>query len=378
MTECPKMIAGISLENHSLFYQLQFNMCDSAVFFEMPSGERVAMVRDLEVEQARRLARVDRVCSPADYPPEGGAPADRDLGMAMSAAAFLRSEGFFRVKGDRTLGLLYVDTLRAAGVEVSLDGEWPGSLRRTKSAEEINSIMAAQRATESAMALACKMIANAEVTFDGTLEVDHEILTAERVKRAINEHLISLGYRNNESIVAPGPQGAVGHHYGDGAIRTGVSVVVDIFPQSISTRYFGDCTRTVCHGEIPEELHTIRDAVAAAKAAGIAAVAPGVTGAAVHAAVCSEIESCGFRVNLAGSDEIACFTHGTGHGVGLEVHEAPQVSTGQGPLCVGDVVTIEPGLYRKGFGGVRLEDIVVVTDDGCRNLNTLREDLEWL
>ncbi len=378
MTECPKMIAGISLENHSLFYQLQFNMCDSAVFFEMPSGERVAMVRDLEVEQAKRLARVDRVCSPADYPPEGGAPADRDVGMAQSAAEFLRRGGFSRVKGDRTLGLLYVDALRGAGVEVALDADWPESLRRTKSAEEINSIMAAQRATESSMTLACEMISTAAVTFDGSLEVGHEILTAERVKRAINEHLMALGYRNNESIVAPGPQGAVGHHYGDGVIRTGVSVVVDIFPQSISTRYFGDCTRTVCHGEIPAELQTIRDAVAAAKAAGISAVAPGITGEAVHKAVCAVIEASGFRVSNDGSDTVACFTHGTGHGVGLEVHEAPLVSRGQGELRVGDVVTIEPGLYRKGFGGVRLEDIVVVTEDGCRNLHTLREDLGWL
>ncbi|MBT3279715.1 MAG: aminopeptidase P family protein [Phycisphaerales bacterium] len=378
MTDCPRMIAGVSLENHSLFYQLQFTMCDSAVFFEMPDGERVAMVRDLEVDQARRFAQVDRAFCPASYPPEGGPPADRDLGMALSAVEFLRRNGWDRVAADRSLGLLYVDTLQRAGITVELDSDWPGALRRMKSEEEIKHIAASQSAAESAMALACEMVANASVTFDGTLEVDHGILTAECLKRVINTHLTSMGYHNAESIVAPGPQGAVGHHHGDGAIRTGTSVIIDIFPQSMTTRYYADCTRTVCHGEIPEELQTMHDAVVAAKAAGIAAVHPGVTGDAVHAAVCAEIESFGFRVDTAGSDEVGCFTHGTGHGVGLEVHEVPLLSKGQGELRAGDVVTIEPGIYRKGFGGVRLEDIVVVTENGCCNLNSLREDLEWL
>ena len=124
----------------------------------------------------------------------------------------------------------------------------------------------------------------------------------------------------------------------------------------------------------------MRDAVAAAKAAGIAAVRAGVTGQSVHEATIAVIRQHGYSVGLPADDApdtYCAMVHGTGHGVGLEVHEPPLLDMGGPVLVVGDALTVEPGLYCKAIGGVRLEDLVVVTQDGCENLNRLSEELSW-
>jgi Xaa-Pro aminopeptidase len=163
-------------------------------------------------------------------------------------------------------------------------------------------------------------------------------------------------------------------------LRTSQPVIVDIFPQNRETLYNGDCTRTVVHGDVPDEVSKMRDAVAAAKAAGIAAVRAGTTGEDVHKATIAVIQQKGFDVGLPGADapdSYCAMVHGTGHGVGLEVHEPPLLDFGGPALIVGDALTVEPGLYSKAIGGVRLEDLVITTEDGCINLNQLHEELTW-
>ena len=175
-------------------------------------------------------------------------------------------------------------------------------------------------------------------------------------------------------------QGASCHHHGDGELHTGQPVIVDIFPTSQETHYCGDCTRTVVHGEIPPEIAAMHAAVRAAKAAGCAAIRPGVTGAEVHAATTKELLDRGFHTGFPPEDAPLSFTtmhHGTGHGIGLEVHEPPLLDATGIPLLEGDALTVEPGLYRKDLGGVRVEDMVVVTADGIENLNHLPEGLDW-
>jgi Xaa-Pro aminopeptidase len=181
--------------------------------------------------------------------------------------------------------------------------------------------------------------------------------------------------------VAGGPAGADCHNLGAGVLRTGQPVIVDVFPQNRQTLYFGDCTRTVVHGEVSDTLRKMRNAVAAAKAAAIAAVRAGVTGQSVHEATVAVIEQHGYAIGLPAEhapDTYCAFVHGTGHGVGLEVHEPPLLDRGGPALVVGDAVTVEPGLYCHAIGGLRLEDLVIATADGCENLNQLSEDLTWV
>ena len=162
----------------------------------------------------------------------------------------------------------------------------------------------------------------------------------------------------------------------DGELRTGEPVIVDIFPRYRKTRYNGDCTRTVVHGEIPDEVQRMHAAVRAAKLAAEQTIAAGVTGEAVHLATVQAMQSAGYAFGLPAANaplSYCALTHGTGHGIGLDVHEPPLLDIKGPALLVGEALTVEPGLYRRDLGGVRIEDMVVVTKHGCDNLNTLSD-----
>jgi Xaa-Pro aminopeptidase len=181
--------------------------------------------------------------------------------------------------------------------------------------------------------------------------------------------------------VAGGPQGGDCHNDGTGPLRTEQPVIVDIFPRSKSTGYWGDSTRCVVHGAVPAEVVRMHATVVQAKAAAVAAARTGVTGEAVHAATRRVIEAAGFGMGMppAGAPATWCgMVHGTGHGLGLEVHEPPLLDRGGPDLVTGDVVTIEPGLYSHALGGIRIEDAVAITPSGAVNLGGgLQEGLDW-
>ena len=314
------------------------------------------------------------------YPPVAGLSGDRETATAQAAAECMQRAGIELVRADRTLPLVFVDTLLDAGVEVEYDPDLGVIDRRAKDEQEIAWIREAQAVTEDAMEMACRLIARADTAGDGTLVHNGEALTAERVRATIDHWLLDRGYVNPPSIVAGGREGGDCHNLGAGPLRTGEPVIVDIFPQNRQTLYNGDCTRTVVHGEVPEALAVMHKAVCQAKAAAEAAVRAGVTGEAVHQTTLAALESAGFQYGLPPEDAPADFcslAHGTGHGLGLDVHEPPLLDMKAPELVVGDVVTIEPGLYRLDLGGVRVEDVVVVTADGCENLNRLPEGLDW-
>jgi Xaa-Pro aminopeptidase len=152
----------------------------------------------------------------------------------------------------------------------------------------------------------------------------------------------------------------------------GESIILDIFPADKASRYYADMTRTVVKGEPGEELQKMYDAVLESQQMALAMVGPSVNGKDIHQKVSDVLHEAGYETLLhdqkPGEPLQRGFIHGTGHGVGLEIHEAPRVSTADEELVPGDVVTIEPGLYYPEIGGVRIEDLVVVTEDGCRNL----------
>ena len=284
------------------------------------------------------------------------------------------------VQVDRSLPMIYAEMLGRAGIVVKCDTEWGLIERRQKDESEIAAIRFAQQQTEAVMRKACETIANAQVGAGNVLIVDGKPLTSERIQSMIDVWLLELGFSNPTSIVAGGPLGADCHDHGHGPLRSMEPIIVDIFPRDKKSLYNGDCTRTVVHGKISDKIAAMHAAVAKAKAAATAAVRAGVTGQAVHEATSRAIESCGFQMGFApdgASDDYTSMTHGTGHGLGLEVHEPPLLAAGGPELLVGDVVTIEPGLYSKAIGGIRLEDMVVVTKDGCVNLNSLPEGLDW-
>jgi Xaa-Pro aminopeptidase len=374
------LIAGIPATNDTLFHAIRFSAGDPTALIEH-DGHRLLIIRDIEMARAKASARVDDVSCPADFTPDGGLSGDRETATAQATAEALRKRGATLVRADRTLPLSFVAALKDAGISVDYDANLGVGDRRAKDETELDALRAAQADTQSAIAMACETIARATADSDGLLQHGGDTLTSERVRTLIDIHLLAAGYQNPTSIVAGGPQGADCHTIGQGALRTGEPIIIDVFPRSRSTRYNGDCTRMVVHGDVPPVVERMHAAVLAAKTAGEQAARMGVTGEAVNNATTAIIVEHGYELGLPEPDadpgRIA-MVHGTGHGVGLAVHEAPLLDTAGPPLVAGDVITIEPGLYGPAVGGLRLEDMVVVTDAGCEDLGSgLQLGLCW-
>lgn len=379
-----RILAGVPMQNAALYHRIRFSVVDVAVWLELPlEGGRtqtLLICRDIEMQRARRQAKVDRVACPADFAPAGGLSGDRELATAQAAAECLRRAGVRQVTADRSLPLLFTEAIRQAGIEVCCDPDFGVLDRRRKDAQELAWIQQAQQVTEQAVAMACRMIASAKARSDGTLVYDGQELTSERVRAAIDHFLLDKGYLNTSAIVAGGPQGADCHENGSGPLRTGEPIIIDVFPRNQQTLYHGDCTRTVVHGDCPLEVRRMHQAVVEAKASAMRAARAGVTGQQVHQTVAETLKRWGYHVGPPGENspsDIPSMPHGTGHGLGLEVHEMPLLDRNGPELLPGDVVSIEPGLYLASLGGVRVEDLVVITEEGCQNFNTLPEGLEW-
>jgi Xaa-Pro aminopeptidase len=274
--------------------------------------------------------------------------------------------------------LWLADRLRAEGVELTVDGTFFDDRRRVKTEAELAGIRRAQRAAEAGMDAARDLLRRATGNGSG-LQVDGEPLTVERVKAAMSQAFAAHGTTADDFIVAPGPQGAVGHDMGSGPIAAGVPIVIDIWPRDNESFMFCDMTRTFVVGEVPEDVQRWHALTKEALDRAISEIEDGADGRTIFDGTCEIFEAAGEptqRTKEAGKTLSDGFFHGLGHGVGLEVHEQPGMGiSAKDPLRAGDVVTVEPGLYRQGYGGVRLEDLVLVTKDGAENLTQYPYDL---
>jgi Xaa-Pro aminopeptidase len=235
--------------------------------------------------------------------------------------------------------------------------------RRRKTAAEVACIRAGVRLAEIGLACARDILRNSQISGRGILRWQGRTLTAERLRAEIDVVMLRSGGRCTRTIVAPGRQGADPHEIGHGPIRAGQPIVLDIFPRVERTGYHGDLTRTVVKGRAPDLVRRAHAAVRAAQLVALREVRAGVALRSVHAAVHAAFRHKGFATDLTVNPPRG-FIHGTGHGLGLDVHEAPRVADIDGTLADGDVVTIEPGLYDPKWGGMRLEDNILVTAAG--------------
>jgi Xaa-Pro aminopeptidase len=270
-------------------------------------------------------------------------------------------------------GVAYADELRARGFTIEPNSRLFADLRRVKTQGEISHIEEAQRALEEVCAHAVRILEEAEIADEGTLRWREETLTSELLRSEIEVELLRRGCAADEgTITAGGSQAADPHERGSGPLRAGETIILDIFPRNQKSRHYADMTRTFVKGEPGDELGKMYDAVLEAQETALSMIRAGVNGRDVHDKVSDILHEKGYKTGnhdqKPGEPLTEGFFHGTGHGVGLEVHEAPRLSTVDEELRAGDVVTVEPGLYKPGVGGVRVEDLVVVTGDGCRNL----------
>jgi Xaa-Pro aminopeptidase len=255
-----------------------------------------------------------------------------------------------------TFPIGHADHLRANGVELAVERDLFDNRRRSKNEVELRGIRNAQKACEAALDVSRDLLRRAQPNGAG-LEVDGEPLTCERLKRAIEDVFADHEVEGSDMIVAHGPQTAVGHDIGSGQIAPNEPIVFDLFPRDKATGCYADMTRTYVVGEPSDEVKEWHRLVKEALDTSTAGVKPGVNGRKLYEEVCD-------------------IFHGLGHGVGLEVHELPSMGRIGHDLIPGDVVTVEPGLYRSGYGGLRLEDLVLVTNDGNEVLTDYPYDLE--
>jgi len=384
------LLAGYADRNATLFRRIGLPLGDPSAWIELPSGNKVRIVRDLEMDRVRSAgaeAGDDRaaielgtVFCPADFPPaEGSFSSDRETGMAQAVTSCLVEEGIRRVRVDRTLPMIYVWHVAAAGIAVDYDDCLGVIDRRVKTADEIAALRQAQHVTEQVMLQICRRIATASVDDDGHLIDEAYLLTSERIRAFASRLFMDRGFTmSHGAIVASLPESADCHHAGTGPLSTGVPIIVDLFPRDESTRYNGDCTRTVVHGTPSDLVVRMHTAVVVSKAAGEAELHPGRTGDAVHKAVIRELEAAGFAQHRGELTDEPSIQHGTGHGIGLDVHEPILLDDGSGELLLNEVFTVEPGLYGRRTGGVRVEDMLVVTENGPENLNDLPMGLDWV
>lgn len=333
-------------------------------FLTLYDGQTHLLVSGLEYGRAQTDSRAETVDRYADYDYDyGGSEQNHDI-----HAEFIQSRGVNSVAMPRRAPVGTADALRERGVEVSVDeSEVIGDIREVKTDAEVANVETAQRANEAAMAAAEDLLSRANVE-GGQLHYNGETLTSERVKQEIEMTLLEHGCALDETIVACGSQAADPHDRGSGPLVDGEPIIIDIFPRDKTTKYHADMTRTFVVGDPDERLQNWHTLTQTALDNALSQVEPGTTGKEVHAAACEVYENAGLPTLREDPEAETGFIHSTGHGVGLDVHEGPSLSPRGGPLESGHIITVEPGLYDPAVGGVRIEDIILVTDDGYRNL----------
>ena len=353
-----------------MLYKTRFWAPDPFIFIEV-NGKTILVASDLELGRAREVAAVDVVEPLSEY-----RNALKEQGIERPkfsdiVHAYLTDKGLdtARLEVPGSMAVSHVERLRELGHEISISKESFYPERRHKESWEIEAIETAEGATERAIDNARRMIWDADV-IDGVLMLDGDVLTSERVRRAIEIMLLNEGYKGSPPIVSCGGQAALPHEIGHGPLLSEQTIIIDVFPRSMDTYYHADQTRSVVHGRISDDIRRMHTAVAEAVEMTLDGIRPGVDGETLHKKIQDHFLKSGFETRTVDGKPQGFF-HGTGHGVGLEVHESPRISEVSQILEEGDVVTVEPGLYYPDIGGIRIEELVVVTADGCRNLATL-------
>ena len=369
-------LVSAASDDSDQLYLSGFDAPDAFETLYTPEGTYL-LVSGLEYGRAKKESRADEVARVGDYGfSEKVAEYGREEAMNRVAAAFLDDYGVESVAAPERFPLGLADGLREQGVAVEvLDGEVVTQIRAVKTDEEVEHVREAQRANEAAMEAAERLVAESTVE-DGLLQYEGDVLTSERVKEEIEVTLLRHGCALDETIVAGGADGADPHNRGSGPLEAGEPIVVDIFPREKASKYHADMTRTFCKGDPGEAVRQRYEDTYEAFEAAMDAVEPGATGSDVHDAVCEVYEAKGYDTLRADPSAETGFIHSTGHGIGLDVHELPRVASDGQELQAGHIVTIEPGLYDPEFGGVRIEDLVVVTEDGYENLTDYPKQLQ--
>lgn len=378
MGKTARLIYADSESNADLYYLTRFLAGDPFLYVEQ-GGKRTLLLSDLEIDRGRREASVDEVLRLQKITEEVRRrlpvpPRDPAVRIGAHIHVFAQERGIDAFEVPGSFPVAVADSLRGHGLGVHWLPPPFVPKRATKTAEEVKHIRRAIAHTEAAMSAAIERIRRATIRGSRLYEGSTP-LTSEEVRKTVERVLHERGCHPYQAIVAGGDQGVDPHERGFGPLPANLPIILDIFPRDNATRYHGDMTRTVVRGKASRTATRMFEAVREAKARAERMLRDGVDGKDVHEAVRKTFEKARFKTGERGGRMVGFF-HGTGHGLGLAVHEYPGLGQVSDTMRAGHVVTVEPGLYYPGVGGVRLEDDVLVTKRGSENLCTLPDEFE--
>ena len=368
------LIVAASESDANMLYATAFFAPDPFIFFQH-RGRKYVVMSDLEIDRAKRQADVDTVLSLSRYAAEARKRGRRAPNTADIIELIFREKGIRRAVVPATFPTLLADELRSRGftLDVKRDPFFDG--REKKSDDEVKKIRDSLAAAEAGLEAGIAAVKKSRIGRDRYLYLNGSRLTSETLKSIVNTAIMSRGWVPSHTIIASGDQCCDPHNEGSGPIKADSSIIFDIFPRSQKTGYFGDLSRTIVRGRASERLKEAYVTVQAGQQIAYRDIRNGANGKAIHQKILDLFARRGFPTGKI-DGRMQGFFHGTGHGLGLDIHEPPRISPVEATLRTGHVVTVEPGLYYLGMGGVRLEDVVVVTPKGNRNLTRAPQFLE--
>jgi Xaa-Pro aminopeptidase len=367
------LLVAASEGDSNMLYAVGFFVPDPFIFFQHKKKKYVVM-SDLELDRAKRQATVDQVLSLSDYQRKLR-KADSPTTMIGILELLFRERGIRSLKVPANFSALLADQLRDKGFDLEIQPDPFFPEREIKRPQEVRHITESLRVAKLGLDAGIRMLKKTKSGSDGYLYLNGSKLTSETLKTAVNTTIMAQGWLPSHTIISSGNQCVDPHHEGTGPIKANTSIIFDIFPRSQKNGYFGDLSRTVVRGRASDKLKKIYATVQAGQKIGFDLIRDGLNGREVHHKILDLFAREGFPTGQI-KGRMQGFFHGTGHGLGLDIHEAPRIAPVDAILKSGHVVTVEPGLYYLGIGGVRLEDVVLVTDTGNKNLTDCPQFLE--
>jgi Xaa-Pro aminopeptidase len=344
--------------------------------FLRKNGSTHLVLSDLEIDRATRECHQATIHSLSKLSQVAIANGIRRPSLAHIACVLLKKLRIRHVKVPFNFSLGLADSIQSHQPEIKIATTTPFPERAIKTSTEIRKIKRILEITQQGLDAGIALIRKSKIKTKGQLFFRDQALTSERVRAEIHTVISQNGGIPSNTIVAGGEQGCDPHERGHGRLKAHQPIIIDVFPRSESTGYFGDITRTVVRGKAPQAIQNLYQAVSAAQKTGFKMVRSDTKAIDVHQAVQNTFVELGYRTERH-NGHMQGFFHGTGHGLGLEIHEAPGIgSVTQDTLRTGHVVTVEPGLYYPGLGGVRLENVVVVQDKRPKKLTNYPHELE--
>jgi Xaa-Pro aminopeptidase len=369
----PRLIIAASEHDADLLHATGFHAPDAFLFLEK-DGHRSVVLSPLEVDRGRREARVDEVIALSDIEASLRGKSRKPVSYAKVIAAYLRSRKALSVQVPASFPLGLAHQLESEGVRLRpVDGLFFPE-RELKGADDIRAMQAATRLTEAAMQRGFDVLKGSRIRKDGVLLFGNSVLTAERLRTEVETVILQGGGTAlNHSIIAGGEQACDPHERGHGPLRANELIILDIFPRIAKTGFYGDLTRTVVRGRATDAQKRIWETCLKGQKRALKALQPGVVGATLQDEIRAFFSKEGYPTEQR-EGRWSGFFHGLGHGLGLELHEEPRL--GRTTLRPGQVFTVEPGIYVPGVGGVRHEDVVVITETGSKLLSKIAKPLE--